>query len=282
MVFTRDFSGLVMKMEMAGIEKIDQGPESVMVRIQAGQDWSSAVEYCLEQGWYGLENLAMIPGTAGAAPVQNIGAYGVEISDSLLDVQATETSTGLEKNFSAEQCAFGYRTSRFKREPGRWIISSITLRLHSSPIVDTSYKALAQKLEDMQIKHPTPQDVYRAVCTIRSTKLPDPSLVGNVGSFFTNPVVSDEKFEELRKQHGEIPAFEADHGGVKIAAAWLIDTCGFKAYEKGPVGVHGAQPLVLVNNGGATGKQVLALADEIRQAVKNRFGIVLEYEPRII
>lgn len=282
LVLTQDYPGLVIKMEMSGIEKVDEESGMVLVRMQGGQDWSSAVEYCLDQGWYGLENLAMIPGSAGAAPVQNIGAYGVEISDRLVDVEASDTSSGTEKKFSAEQCSFGYRTSRFKRSKDRWIITSITLRLHRSPWVDTSYKALALELQNMKVKHPTPQDVYKAVCSIRKAKLPDPSEFGNVGSFFTNPVLDLDKFRKLKEQYDDIPSFDAGDGRVKLAAAWLIDKCGLKGYEQGQVGVHSKQALVLINKGQATGKQVLAIADKVRQSVEETFGISLEFEPRIV
>ena len=282
LVLTRDFPGLIIKLDMAGIEKLDEGPSSVLVRMHGGQDWSSAVEYCLDHGWYGLENLAMIPGTAGGAPVQNIGAYGLEISDRLVDLQAIETSTGLEKNFSSEQCGFGYRTSRFKKAQGRWIITSITLRLRTHPMVDTHYGALDTELERLKIQHPTPKDVYDAVCSIRRSKLPDPAKTPNVGSFFTNPVVDHEKFYGLKERFNDIVAFENKDGSVKIAAAWLIEKCGFKGVEQGQVGVHHLQPLILVNKGQATAKQVLALADQIKKSVEETFGISLEYEPRIL
>jgi len=283
LVLAGDPPGLVLHVAIPGFDGIEDGPQGVLLRVGAGEEWSALVDRCLGLGLFGLENLVMVPGTAGAAPIQNIGAYGVEIRDLLVEVEAVEVATGRVCRFNNDQCAFGYRGSVFKGAlQDRFVIAATTLRLSREPFAKASYGALAGELASRGIAHPTPLDVAEAARHLRRTRLPDPAVTGNAGSFFQNPVVDDGTAAELRAANPGLPTFPADGGHTKLAAAWMIERCGFKGARRGAAGVHPSHALVLVNHGGATGRDILALADEIRAAVLGRFGVLLAIEPRVI
>ncbi len=283
LVFSRDWSGLVLQVALKGVQETGRGSDRITIRVAAGEDWPGLVERCLRAGWYGLENLALIPGTAGAAPVQNIGAYGVELSDRLVAVEALDRESGAHVELSNQDCRFGYRESIFKGPArDRYLITAIHLRLALEPVVTLGYRALAEALDRAGRTDPAPADVFDAVCGLRRSKLPDPSLLPNAGSFFTNPLVDDAHFAELTARHPDLVAFAQPGGGHKLAAGWLIERCGFKGHRQGPVGVHDQQALVLVNHGGATGADLLALATRIQDTVYDTFGVRLAIEPRVV
>lgn len=272
--------GLVIHARTSGIELVDETDDAWFVQAQAGEVWHDFVQACLDRGWPGLENLALIPGTVGAAPVQNIGAYGVELDTRVERVSAWDLHEGRLKAFSREQCQFAYRDSFFKRQPqGRWLITQVCFRLPKqwAPVLD--YPDLAACRDLRASAGLTAQQVFDAVCVIRRTKLPDPAVLGNAGSFFKNPVVDAAEFHRLKTQYADLVAYPQAAGGYKLAAGWLIDRAGWKGRRVGPVGVHERQALVLVNFGGATAADVNALADSIRRDVFGRFGVALEQEP---
>jgi UDP-N-acetylmuramate dehydrogenase len=283
LVLAGDVEGLVVQVALPGFDVLQDGPGGALVRVGAGEDWPALVDRTLEAGLFGLENLALIPGTAGAAPIQNVGAYGVEVREALQSLEAVERDTGRARAFDNRECAFGYRDSVFKNvERDRWVVTSITLRLSREPVVRLSYGALAAELEARGVDRPGPRDVAEAVRHLRRTRLPDPAVTGNAGSFFQNPVVEAPVADRLVRDHPALPTWPVPGGRVKLAAAWLIEDCGFKGARRGAAGIHGAHALVLVNLGGATGREVLALAREVREAVRARFGVDLQVEPRIL
>ncbi|OON69259.1 UDP-N-acetylmuramate dehydrogenase [Hymenobacter sp. CRA2] len=289
LLFTRDFDGVVLKNEIRGLETLDENAadNTVLVRAGAGESWHGLVEYSLAQGLAGIENLSLIPGTVGAAPLQNIGAYGVELQDAFEYLEAVELVSGQLRRFSREECGFGYRESVFKGPlRNQYIVTGVVLRLHRRRAqANTSYGAIRSTLEEMGVtEDPTPQQVSQAVISIRRSKLPDPAQVGNAGSFFKNPEVSQAKFDALKTEYPETPGYPVP-GGVKVPAGWLIEQCGWKGHragEGGRYGVHDRQALVLVNHGGATGAEVRALAEEIIASVREKFGIELHPEVNII
>lgn len=286
LVLSKDYDGLVIHIGLKGISIVDHGDSDVIVRAAAGENWHQLVQYCLREGYAGVENLALIPGTAGAAPVQNIGAYGVELSDVLSSVDAWDTVTGRLVTFDKEGCHFSYRDSIFKQCPGRYIICSISLRLHKSNRVQIQYQALRQYLQQHMgengLSKVLPQQVYDAVVSIRQSKLPDPSCLPNVGSFFKNPLVSNKVYLELLQRYPSLVSFPAPNGQMKLAAGWLIEQAGWKGQRQGPAGVHDRQALVLVNLQHAGGKDILSLAERIRLDVNNKFGVWLEIEPVVL
>lgn len=253
-----------------------------LVEAEAGENWHQFVQWTLEQGLAGLENLSLIPGTVGAAPVQNIGAYGVELKDCFAGLTALDLHSGAVSEFSAEDCQFAYRESRFKRESGRWLILRVRFWLETQASMRLEYGPIRQRLAEWGITQPTAQDVSRVVCTIRQEKLPDPAVLGNAGSFFKNPVVSAEQAEQLKAQHPGLVAYPQADGQVKLAAGWLIEQAGWKGYRDGDAGVHALQALVLVNHGKASGAELLALAQRIQQDILQRFSVSLEIEPNLI
>lgn len=288
LLLTRDFDGVVLKNEIRGLATLpDEAPDgTVLVRAGAGESWHGLVEYALGQELAGLENLSLIPGTVGAAPLQNIGAYGVELQDAFEYLEAVHISSGEPRRFSREECGFGYRESVFKGPlRGQYIVTGVVLRLHQQPRpANTGYGAIRTTLEEMGVtEEPTPQQVSQAVISIRRSKLPDPAQVGNAGSFFKNPEVSQAKFDALKAQYPELPGYPVP-GGVKVPAGWLIEQCGWKGHRagEGRYGVHDRQALVLVNHGGATGAEVRALAEDIIASVREKFGIELHPEVNII
>ncbi|MGB7299363.1 MAG: UDP-N-acetylmuramate dehydrogenase [Burkholderiaceae bacterium] len=260
--------------------------DPVLVSAAAGENWHEFVQWTLAQQLYGLENLSLIPGLCGAAPVQNIGAYGVEISNRVHRVHARNLRDGSSHNFSADDCQFGYRDSVFKRQPGQWLITRIELALSRQPQVILDYGDIGDELAAHAIKHPTPADVAQAVCHIRRRKLPDPAVLGNAGSFFKNPVLSAAETAVLKARSKDslagIAQWPGPNGVVKLAAAALIEACELKGYRNGDAGVHEHHALVLVNHGSATGQQIEALASHIQEQVNTRFGVWLEPEPVFI
>ena len=282
-VFGADFPGTVLHMRTRGIEVLDRSGDSVTVAVAAGEPWHDWVACALAHGWHGLENLALIPGTVGAAPVQNIGAYGVELIDRLDHVVAWDTVDRRWLRLSAADCRAGYRDSIFKHElAGRAIITRVAFRLTTRPEVRCDYADLKRELAAHGIGNPTPQDVFDAVCAVRRAKLPDPAVLGNAGSFFRNPVLPASAAARLLESHPEAPHYPADDGSVKFAAAWLIDRCGWKGVRRGDAGVHDRQALVLVNHGNASAADLLGLAADIQSSVRQRFGVALEPEPLIL
>jgi UDP-N-acetylmuramate dehydrogenase len=254
----------------------------VTIRSGAGERWHDVVTWTVERGWAGLENLALIPGTVGAAPMQNIGAYGIEQASCFRELDAMNVDTGEIKTFTKDECAFGYRVSIFKRELREmYVITSVTYQLSTMPTIHASYKDVAEELTLRGVVHPTIMDIYSSVVAIRTRKLPDPFVIGNAGSFFTNPVVSEQVASTLHAQYPTLPVYPQPDGTRKLAAAWLIDQCGWKGVREGDAGVHAHQALVLVNHGSADGAQILDLATRIQQSVRDRFGVELEREVNV-
>jgi UDP-N-acetylmuramate dehydrogenase len=281
-LLTKDVDGLVLKNEVGGIEVMKEDDEYVYVKAGAGINWHEFVLYCIGKNYAGVENLSLIPGNCGASPMQNIGAYGVEIKDVFHELEAFHIDDQVVKTFSLEECAFGYRESVFKRQyKGQFVITSVTYRLRKHPVFNTSYGAINQELERMGVKELSIQAISQAVINIRSSKLPDWRQTGNAGSFFKNPQVSNEKYEELKQSFPTIVGYPQGNG-TKLAAGWLIEQCGWKGYRKGDTGCYPKQALVLVNYGSATGGDVYALSEEILQSVKEKFGVTLEREVNVI
>lgn len=284
-LFCSDFAGLVLHNQIRGISFTDLGNGEAMVTCGAGEVWHEFVLKTLSEGWQGLENLSLIPGSVGASPMQNIGAYGVEIKDVFEELEALNINTLETQKFDKAACQFGYRESIFKRSlKGQYIITSVTFRLRRNGALNTRYGAIEEELTKMKVTAPTAKDISEAVMRIRRSKLPDPRILGNAGSFFKNPVIPIEKARELSKTFAEIPLYPVpdDSSKVKTAAGWLIEHCGWKGYRKGAVGVHEKQALVLVNHGGATGQEVYELSAAIIASVSNRFGIELEREVNMV
>lgn len=282
-LFTRDFDGLVIKNNLRGIEVIREDNDYVWVRGMAGEHWHDFTMYTVEQGWSGIENLSLIPGSVGAAPVQNIGAYGVEIKDTLETVETIDLTTGEPRDFANEECDFGYRTSVFKTTlKGKYFITAIVLKLSKNGQPNISYNSLRAKLEERGVVEPSVQQVSDTVIEIRQSKLPDPREIGNAGSFFKNPVIDEETLKRLQAGYPDMPNYDLENGMYKIPAAWCIETAGWKGKRVGEAGSHERQALVLVNHGAATGAEIAALAREIVGSVRDQFGIDLEPEVTII
>lgn len=281
LLLTRDQDALVLRMALRGRRILADDGEAVVVEAEAGEPWHPFVLWTLEQGLCGLENLSLIPGTVGAAPMQNIGAYGVEIKDRFAGLTALDRQSGELREFDLEDCQFAYRDSLFKRQSGRWLILRVRFRLQRTPALRLDYGPLRQYLAAQGCAAPTPLDVSRAVCAIRSEKLPDPAVLDNAGSFFKNPLVPAEQAQCLRERHPGLVAYPAEAGQVKLAAGWLIDQAGWKGFRDGDAGVHDRQALVLVNHGQASGAELLALARRIQADIAARFGVALEIEPNV-
>ena len=270
--------GSVARINWQGKSIRSENDSHAIIEVQAGENWHDFVTLCLNNGWHGLENLALIPGNMGAAPIQNIGAYGVELSHFLQSVDVVDVETGQPEVLTDEDCDFGYRTSVFKQSAlDKYVITGVNLRLSTQPVTHVSYPALADLLQGVD---PTPKIVFDTVCQLRRSKLPDPKEIPNVGSFFKNPIVSKQQADRLMAIYPEIPTFSVEGGLTKLAAAWLIEYCGFKGSRHGKVGVHHKQALVLVNFEG-NGQDILLLAENIKTQVAEKFAVVLEVEPRI-
>jgi len=282
LLLSGDVQALVLRMASRGIRIVHEDCRDVLIEAEAGEPWHPFVQSCLELGLSGLENLSLIPGTVGAAPMQNIGAYGVEIKDVFHSLTALDRETGELHEFSLQDCAFAYRDSVFKQQPGRWLILRVRFNLSHDAQLHLEYGPVRQRLEALGIKQPTPFDVSRAICAIRSEKLPDPAVLGNAGSFFKNPVVSVDLFATIRRQHPGVVGYPlAGDTQVKLAAGWLIEQAGWKGFRDGDAGVHALQSLVLVNYGQASGLQLLDLARRIQADIVERFGVELEMEPNL-
>jgi len=282
-LFTKDIDGLVIKNEIAGIKEIKEDEHHVYVQVGAGVNWHHFVLHCIHNGWAGVENLSLIPGNVGASPMQNIGAYGVEIKDVFFSLEAFHIPDKKIVHFSLNDCEFGYRESVFKRKlKNEFIITSVTYRLNRVPDFNISYGAIEQELEKMGVKELSLQAVSQAVINIRSSKLPDPAVIGNAGSFFKNPEITNTQFSILKTQFPGIVGYELPHGKVKLAAGWLIEQAGWKGVRRGDSGCHEKQALVLVNYGNAKGKEIYDLSEEILKSVKDKFGVGLEREVNII
>jgi len=282
-LFTHDIDGLVLRNEIRGIEVAREDEAYIYVRAGAGEIWHGFVQQALDRGWAGVENLSLIPGSVGAAPMQNIGAYGVEIKDVFHELSAYHLDEKKVYTFSLDDCEFGYRESIFKRRyKGQFVILDVTFRLNKRPYFHTEYGAIREELEKMQVRELSIQGISQAVIHIRQSKLPDPAQIGNAGSFFKNPTVPREKFEELREQWPGIVGYPVADSGVKLAAGWLIEQCGWKGFRRGDAGCHARQALVLVNYGHASGREIFDLSEEIMQSVQAKFGVGLEREVNII
>lgn len=282
LLLTRDVPSLVLHMASLGRRIVTESPEGVVVEAEAGEPWHPFVLWTLEQGLGGLENLSLIPGTVGASPIQNVGAYGVEIKDVFAGLTALDTQTGQLREFDLEDCAFGYRDSVFKQQAGRYLILRVRFLLRRQSMLHLEYGPIRQRLEEQGVVAPTAKDVSRAVCAIRSEKLPDPRELGNAGSFFKNPLVTAAVAQALRDRYPDLVAYPQDNGQVKLAAGWLIEKAGWKGFREGDAGVHRLQALVLVNYGEASGEQLLQLARRIQNDILVRFGIALDIEPNLI
>ena len=283
LLLTQDVNAWVLKNEYKGIKKVDENKDFVWIEACGGEDWHEFVMYSLQNWWYGLENLALIPGSVGASPIQNIGAYGVEVKDLISEVYAIDLRNGEELKFENRDCNFSYRNSIFKKElKGLVFIYKVIFKLKKVPEVNITYRALKDELEKEQIVNPNPVDIAKAVIAVRRSKLPDPAEIGNSGSFFKNPEISKDAFHLLEKNYQGIPHYPGNQGKLKLAAGWLIDKAGWKGYRKGNIGVHKKQALVLVNYGGGTGKEIVELSEIIIIDIKTKFGITLAREVNII
>lgn len=310
LLLTRDFDGWVLKNEIRGIEQIAEDEDYVYVKVGAGENWHQFVLYCLERNWAGVENLSLIPGNVGASPMQNIGAYGVEIREVFQELEAWHIEENRVYSFSLNDCEFGYRESIFKRRyRGQFIILNVVFRLTKKPVFNTRYGAIREELDRMGIRDLSIRSISQAIINIRRSKLPDPAVIGNAGSFFKNPEIPADQFVRLREDFPGIVGFpSADRaetpsgsssisssssgnsssdnsvsgGKVKLAAGWMIEQCGWKGFRKGDAGCHAAQALVLVNYGQATGKEIYDLSTEILESVREKFGVQLEREVNIV
>lgn len=284
MLLTKDISTLVIHIGLTGIKEEKQTDDTILITANAGENWHDFVLYCIKNDYGGLENLSLIPGYVGSAPIQNIGAYGVELKDRFVSCEATNIKTSEKVIFSNKDCKFGYRNSIFKNEvKGKYIITKVTFRLSTSNHqLNTSYGAIENALKQKQITNPSIKDVSEAVIRIRQSKLPDPKEIGNSGSFFKNPVISKSSFDKLQSVFPDIPHYQVGDNQVKVPAGWLIEQCGFKGKRWGDAGVHKNQALVLVNYDNASGKEILDLSKKIQKEVKKLFSIHLETEVNII
>lgn len=283
LLFTQNFDGIVLKNNLQGIELLKEDADFYYIKAGAGVVWHELVIHCINNNYAGLENLSLIPGRVGASPMQNIGAYGVEIKDRFYELEALHIADKTIHTFANADCKFGYRESIFKHElKNQYIITSVTYKLLKKPIFNTNYGAIEKELEVMGIKELSIQAISKAVCNIRSSKLPNPAEIGNAGSFFKNPEVVHAKYEFLKDQFPSIVGYDLENGNVKLAAGWLIEQCGWKGKTIGDAGVHKLQALVLVNYGNAKGNEIYDLSQKIMDSVKVKFGVQLEREVNII
>jgi len=284
MLLTKDIEALVMHINLKGITIFEEDADTVIIKVMAGENWHGLVQWALERDYGGIENLSLIPGNTGTAPIQNIGAYGLELKDVFVSCEAMHIETQELIAFTKEDCNFGYRDSIFKNEAkGKYIITSVKLRLtKKNHQLHTFYGAIEEELKEMGVINPTIQDISKAVVSIRKRKLPDPAEIGNSGSFFKNPVISKKTFGKFQKSNPTAPYYKMENEEYKIPAGWLIEQCGFKGKRFGDAGVHKKQALVLVNYGNASGKDILGLAQKIQKEVKSKFRIDLKAEVNII
>ena len=282
-LLTKDFEGVVVKINTKGIFKVNETEQHVWLNVQSGVAWDDFVNYCIDNDFGGIENLSLIPGNVGSCPIQNIGAYGVEVKDSIDSVEVVDIKSMQMFELKNEECNFAYRSSIFKQElKDKVIIVSVTYKLTKKHQLHLEYGAITDELNKMGIAQPTIRNVAKAVCNIRNCKLPDPKEICNAGSFFKNPSITEKDYTNLKSSFPEIPSYTQTDGTYKIPAGWLIEQCGWKGHKEGNVGVHTNQALVLVNYGNATGKEVLLLSEKIQQSVKKKFGLELQTEVNII
>ena len=277
-LLTKNLEALVLKMEIKGFELIGEDEKEIFLKVGAGESWHDFVMYCIQKNWGGVENLSLIPGTVGASPMQNIGAYGVEIKEVFDHLEAVDRDTLEIKNFSSEECRFGYRESVFKNDlKERYVITHVVFHLSKAPIINAEYGAIKHTLIEKGIDSPSIKDISDAVIDIRRSKLPDPARIGNAGSFFKNPTVPVPIFEKIKSEYPNVPGFSNEEG-IKIPAAWLIEQSGWKGKRFGNIGVHQLQPLVLVNYGGGEGNDIKVLSSKIQESVQAKFEILLHPE----
>jgi UDP-N-acetylmuramate dehydrogenase len=282
-LFTKDYNGLVIKNSISGIKLCDENNNDVIVEAGAGVIWEDMVQYCVDRNYGGIENLSYIPGTVGAAPIQNIGAYGQEFEETLSELNGIYSDSCKTGKLNKSECNFSYRNSIFKSDlKNKFIITSVRLKLNKNPNVNLSYNPVKEAVEKRNIKHPTIKDIREIVINIRKSKLPDPNELSNAGSFFKNPVITREKFKILKKKYPELKYFFVDEDNYKIPAAWLIEKCEWKGKRIGDAGTHKTQPLVIVNYGNASGKDIYELSSMIKIDVKKNFDIILENEVNIL
>jgi len=282
-LFSKNYEGLILKNELKGIELLREDETHFYVKANAGENWHQLVLYCIEHNYAGMENLSLIPGNVGASPMQNIGAYGVEIKDVFEELEAYHIDDKAIVKFNLQDCEFGYRESVFKKKyKGQFVILNVTYKLNKKPVYHTSYGAIEAELEKMQVKDISIQAISQAVINIRKSKLPDPNVIGNAGSFFKNPTISNRQFKQLKEEFPDIVGYRFGDTQTKVAAGWLIEYCGWKGYREGDAGVHVNQALVLVNYGSAAGREIYELSEKIIQSVRVMFEINLEREVNII
>jgi len=282
-LFTEDFEGSVIKNSIPGIKIKDENEREVYIEAGSGLKWNDLVNYCVEKNYGGIENLSLIPGTVGAAPIQNIGAYGQELKDVFYSLKGVALEDLSLKTYSSNECNFGYRDSIFKgRLKGKFYITSVTIKLQKTPMINLDYSALKDELKKMNLKAITIQDVSEVISNIRRAKLPNPEILGNAGSFFKNPEVTEADYLKLNKEFSELSGYKIANGNYKISAAWLIDSCGWKGKSLGNAGVHSKQPLVLVNLNNASGSEILELSSQIKKSVFEKFGVTLYEEVNIV
>lgn len=283
-LFTKDYAGLIIKVDLKGIRIVEETEQTVSIHVKSGEVWHNLVMHCVLHAWGGIENLSLIPGTVGAAPIQNIGAYGVEIKEVIENVECIDLTTGKYKSFNNQECCFGYRESIFKHQFKENIfISSVTLSLtKKNHVFNTSYGAITDTLKAMNITQPTLKSVSDAVIHIRKNKLPDPSLIGNAGSFFKNPSIALSHYENLKNSYPQIPGYHSVNQDVKVPAGWLIEQCNWKGKRINDIGVHTQQALVLVNYGNGKGEEIFQLAMQIISSVKEKFNITLTPEVNLL
>jgi UDP-N-acetylmuramate dehydrogenase len=283
LLFTKDFNGLIIKNSIKGIEKIKEDEQHVFIKAFAGEVWHDLVQYAIAHNYGGMENLSLIPGQVGAAPMQNIGAYGVELESVFDSLEAIDLQNGTTQIFTKEACGFGYRESIFKKEAkGKYCIVSVTFRLNKKPVFNTSYGAIQDTLQQMGVAELNVKTISDAVIHIRTSKLPDPKVLGNAGSFFKNPEIAKEQFLQLQQQYPAMPHYPAADNKIKVPAGWLIEQCGWKGKRVGNTGSHTQQALVLVNYGNATGEEIKNLSQQIQQSVQEKFGIDLTAEVNFV
>ena len=282
-LFTKDFDGIIIKVSISGIKVLEENSDSVLIEAGAGIIWNDLVKFCVDKNFGGIENLTLIPGTVGAAPIQNIGAYGQELYDSFESLSGIYVESGEKKTFSKNECNFSYRSSIFKNElKNKFVITSVQLKLSKNPKPNTSYKILREYLSEQKISRSTIKAISNAVATIRRKRLPDPSKIGNVGSFFKNPVVSEREYSKLKSEFPKILSFPSQGDSVKLSAGWLIEKCGWKGKRIGEVGTSSDHALIICNFGKASGVEILEFAMRLKEEVVNKFGIKLEEEVNIL
>jgi UDP-N-acetylmuramate dehydrogenase len=282
-LFTSDFEGVIIKLSAKNIQIVEENSDSVLIKADAGVIWDDLVKYSVERNYGGIENLTLIPGTVGAAPIQNIGAYGQELADTFESLNGINIKSDKTKSFTKSECKFSYRSSIFKEElKNEFVITSVSLKLSKDPRTNTNYKALSDYLSKKEIMNPSIKDISIMVAEIRQTKLPDPTKLGNAGSFFKNPVLIENSFRNIKAEYPDIVSFSSDSGQIKISAGWLIEKCGWKGKRVGNVGTSPDHALVICNYGNATGAEILEFAMRIKEEVANKFGIKLEEEVNIL